>query len=83
MAAVVERQTFVMPRPSPPDVEVFAIGDIHGRPDLLDALIDEAAREPRRRRQAALVFLGDLIDRGPEASARSTSRPARAPDRGG
>ena len=67
MAAVVERQTFVMPRSVAPDVEVFAVGDIHGRPDLLRALIDEAALEPRRRDRRALVFLGDLIDRGPDS----------------
>jgi serine/threonine protein phosphatase 1 len=67
MAAVVERQTFVMPRSVAADTEVFAIGDIHGRPDLLHALLDEAAREPRRRERRALVFLGDLIDRGPDS----------------
>lgn len=37
-----------------------AIGDIHGRLDLLDHLLE---RFPNRQ----LVFLGDLIDRGPES----------------
>jgi len=67
MAAVVERHTYVLPRSVAPDTEVFAIGDIHGRTDLLHALIDEAAREPRRREKRALVLLGDLIDRGPDS----------------
>jgi len=67
MAAVVERETFALPRSVAADTEVFAIGDIHGRTDLLHALIDEAAREPRRRQKRALVFLGDLIDRGPDS----------------
>ncbi len=67
MAAVVDRQTFVLPRAVAPDAEVFAIGDIHGRPDLLRALIDEAAREPRHRERRVLVFLGDLVDRGPDS----------------
>lgn len=66
MAAVVDRQTFVLPRAVAPDTEVFAIGDLHGRPDLLHALLDEAVREPRRRERRALVFLGDLVDRGPD-----------------
>jgi serine/threonine protein phosphatase 1 len=67
MAAVVERQTFALPRAVEPDVEIFAIGDIHGRPDLLHPLLDEAAREPRRRPRRAIVFLGDLVDRGPDS----------------
>ena len=62
----VHRETFRLPRAVEGDVEVFAIGDIHGRADLLEALIAEAAREPRLRPKRALVLLGDLIDRGPE-----------------
>jgi serine/threonine protein phosphatase 1 len=67
MAAVVDRQTFALPREVAQDVEVFAIGDIHGRSDLLQALLDEAASEPRRRERRSLVFLGDLVDRGPDS----------------
>lgn len=49
---------------------IYAIGDVHGRADCLDALIaqidaDDAARGPARTR---LVFLGDFVDRG--ASSR-------------
>jgi serine/threonine protein phosphatase 1 len=67
MAAVVSRDTYVLPRAVAPDVEVFAIGDIHGRPDLLRPLIDEAAAEPKRRERRAIVFLGDLVDRGADS----------------
>src|SRR5271157_2897954 len=67
MAAVVSRETFVLPRAVAPDVEVFAVGDIHGRTDLLRALLDEAAREPKLRQRRAIVFLGDLVDRGPDS----------------
>jgi serine/threonine protein phosphatase 1 len=67
MAAVVDRKTFALPRAVAPDAEIFAVGDIHGRPDLLHALIDEATREPRRRERRILVFLGDLVDRGPDS----------------
>ncbi len=67
MAAVVSRETYVLPLGVASDVEVFAVGDIHGRPDLLQALIDEAAGEPRRRPKRAIVFLGDLVDRGADS----------------
>ena len=67
MAAVVSRETFVLPRAVAPDVEVFAVGDIHGRTDLLRALLDEAAREPKLRQRRAIVFVGDLVDRGPDS----------------
>lgn len=54
----------------PDDVRVYAIGDIHGRLDLFDALIaqiadDHAARSEKR---PILVLLGDLIDRGPDSA---------------
>jgi serine/threonine protein phosphatase 1 len=48
----------------------YAIGDIHGRLDLLDELLrrvedDIAARRPKK---TYIVFLGDLVDRGPESA---------------
>lgn len=42
----------------------YVIGDIHGRPDLLDQLINNL---PWDVEQDKIVFLGDLIDRGPDA----------------
>lgn len=56
-------------------LRLYAIGDIHGRADLLDALIDMivADHEARPPKPMRLVFLGDLIDRGPE-SARVVER---------
>lgn len=51
----------------PPGHAVYAIGDIHGRADLLDVLLDrissDAARHPADETRT-LVFLGDYIDRG-------------------
>jgi serine/threonine protein phosphatase 1 len=67
MSVVVERQGFSLPLGVSPEAEVFAIGDIHGRSDLLAALIDEAAREPKLRAKRVIVFLGDLVDRGPDS----------------
>ena len=47
----------------------YAVGDVHGRLDLLDELLrdietDNSARAPAR---VTIVFLGDLIDRGPQS----------------
>ena len=67
LSAAVERREFALPFAASPDTEIFAIGDIHGRADLLAALLDEAAREPRRGEKRAIVFLGDLVDRGPDS----------------
>lgn len=48
----------------------YAIGDIHGRLDLLDELLDkiEADNQARPRATTTIVFLGDLIDRGPQSA---------------
>lgn len=56
----------------PAGERVYAIGDVHGRCDLLDDLLrqiegDNAARRPADRR--TLIFLGDLIDRGTQSRA--------------
>ena len=67
MSEVVERRGFSLQRSAAPDTEIFAIGDIHGRSDLLAALIDEASREPKLYHKRAIVFLGDLVDRGPDS----------------
>ena len=43
-----------------------AIGDVHGRDDLLAALLAELTRAAPA---APLVLLGDLVDRGPDSAA--------------
>ena len=54
----------------PPGRRLYAIGDVHGRLDLLDDLVvrirADLARQPVSN--AAFVFLGDLIDRGPDSA---------------
>jgi serine/threonine protein phosphatase 1 len=67
MSVVVERRGFSLPLGVSPETEIFAVGDIHGRSDLLAVLIDEAAREPKLRDKRAIVFLGDLVDRGSDS----------------
>lgn len=51
----------------PPGLRVYAVGDVHGRHDLLRPLLGWIAEDSERRGAADvhLVFLGDLIDRGP------------------
>lgn len=53
----------------PDGTEIFAIGDVHGRADLLEAVLTSIAQTPRTDQVRHLVFLGDLIDRGPKAIA--------------
>jgi serine/threonine protein phosphatase 1 len=67
MSVAIERRGFSLPLGVGPETEIFVVGDIHGRSDLLAALIDEAAREPKLRDRRAIVFLGDLVDRGPDS----------------
>ena len=69
-------KTLLRPQPErrsaaiPAGQRVYAVGDIHGRRDLFDALIaaidaDDSARIPA---QTTVVLLGDLIDRGPDSA---------------
>lgn len=53
----------------PPGERVYAIGDVHGRLDLLETLLDwiDADDAMRRPARSTVVFLGDLIDRGPHS----------------
>ena len=47
---------------------VYAIGDIHGRLDLLDRLIDDISRDVQQHGSNSLVVtLGDYVDRGPDS----------------
>jgi serine/threonine protein phosphatase 1 len=50
---------------------VYAIGDIHGRYDLLKSLWAQIEDDVKRRSAGAeevkVVFLGDYIDRGPDS----------------
>jgi len=50
------------------NTRLYVIGDIHGRLDLLDRLIDEIDRDAKEHGANCLtVTLGDYIDRGPDS----------------
>lgn len=51
----------------PHGVRIYAVGDIHGRADLLDRLLSAIDADCVRRpaKQTITVFVGDYIDRGP------------------
>jgi len=68
------RKTLKKPRkkPSLPNgVRIYAVGDVHGRADLLDPILLRIRKDfmasPAPR--AVQVFLGDYIDRGPASRA--------------
>ena len=69
------------PRAVPPGHRIYAIGDIHGRRDLLDTLLHDIEDDCAGSEQTAvIVFLGDYIDRGPDSKGvvdRLLNLPAR------
>lgn len=45
---------------------IYAIGDVHGRADLLQSVLDHAKFDARSKgARAAFCFLGDIADKGP------------------
>jgi calcineurin-like phosphoesterase family protein len=64
----------------PAGSRAYAIGDVHGRLDLLEEILARVEADDRARGPARtwLIFLGDLIDRGPDSRGvveRLASRP--------
>jgi diadenosine tetraphosphatase ApaH/serine/threonine PP2A family protein phosphatase len=69
----IERLTLSGRTPALPEgVRIYAIGDIHGRLDLLERLLSQTSADLQARPvdRPLYVFLGDYIDRGP--SSRET-----------
>lgn len=44
-----------------PDQPLFVVGDLHGRSDLLDLMLDRVPED------ALPIFVGDYVDRGPDS----------------
>ncbi len=76
--SMLARPTKLRPPTLPPGQRVYAVGDIHGRLDLFESLIEAIERDDAARGEAHcdVVLLGDLIDRGP-ASAGVVDRARR------
>jgi len=53
-----------------PGYRAYAVGDVHGRLDLLEELLAKihANLQHHPSRKTLLVFVGDLIDRGPKSA---------------
>ena len=53
----------------PAGMRLYVIGDIHGRSDLLDQILEVIYRdiEKHGRRESLTITLGDYIDRGPDS----------------
>jgi serine/threonine protein phosphatase 1 len=53
-----------------PGYRAYAVGDVHGRLDLLEELLAKihADLQHHPSRKTLLVFVGDLIDRGPKSA---------------
>ncbi|RED17266.1 metallophosphoesterase family protein [Parasphingopyxis lamellibrachiae] len=58
------------PHSLPKGDRLYAIGDIHGRFDLFEALLEKIEADNAKRGSAstAIILLGDLIDRGPDSA---------------
>lgn len=55
----------------PAGKRVYAVGDIHGRADLFETLVERIRSDNAERGEAdvELILLGDLVDRGPDSAA--------------
>jgi len=51
----------------PDGVKLYAVGDVHGRYDLLQRLLDLVAEDRAASGEGDMVFLGDYIDRGTDS----------------
>jgi serine/threonine protein phosphatase 1 len=55
----------------PDGMRVYAIGDVHGRNDLLHQLLKKMEADDLARGdvETLIIFLGDLMDRGPDSAS--------------
>jgi serine/threonine protein phosphatase 1 len=68
--------------PAPEGITIYAIGDIHGRLDLLKNLHQQIDRDKSlcKLKRSVEVYLGDYIDRGPNSAGVVSHLIARAHD---
>lgn len=66
------RKAVAEPAPTTGGALIYAVGDVHGRRDLLETLLGKIEHdivEVRADSRPVLVFIGDYVDRGPESRA--------------
>ena len=65
----VEKPPFPRRASAPPGKRAYAIGDVHGRLDLLENILQQIEQDigERPTKSNHIIFLGDLIDRGPSS----------------
>ncbi len=53
----------------PDGMRIYAVGDIHGRDDLLEVLLEKIVRDAASKQAAknCIIYLGDYVDRGLES----------------
>ena len=68
--------------PAPEGVTIYAVGDIHGRLDLLKNVHQQIDQDKKLRKpkQPVEAYLGDYIDRGPDSAGVVSLLIARALD---
>ncbi len=64
MFGLIRRSKPTRQRSLPPGERVYAVGDVHGRADLLRPLLAAIVESARGAGRATAVFLGDYVDRG-------------------
>lgn len=72
-----------LPPRTPNGMRIYAVGDIHGRADLLDMLLDRIEEDLAERPvdRAATVYVGDYVDRGPDSRGVVELLLQRRPDK--
>lgn len=61
----------IIARHGPPETRIYAVGDIHGRFDLLEEMFRkiDADRATHPHHRHVEILLGDLVDRGPDSAS--------------
>jgi serine/threonine protein phosphatase 1 len=54
----------------PKGQRAYVVGDVHGRLDLLEEMLERIEDDVRNRKRATttIIFLGDYVDRGPQSA---------------
>ena len=70
MLKFLQRKRPAAVRAAPEGYRLYAVGDVHGRLDALDALLDALRADMvRDNLHPVLIMLGDYVDRGPASRA--------------